>query len=231
MSICENIKEIQYNISYAALKSGRTAKDIKLLAVTKTIPVNIIKEAVNCGITAIGENKVQEFLSKYEELGNILEYHFIGALQTNKVKYLINKVALIHSVDSFKLAQEINRQSSKIGTISDVLIEINIGNELSKSGVSKENIYGLLDKISVFPNISIKGLMTIPPFTANNEKTREYFKRMFNLFIDIRAKKLDNVNMDFLSMGMSMDYIIAIEEGANIVRIGNKIFGERKKED
>ncbi len=231
MSICENIKEIKYNIEQATQKSGRNVDDILLLAVTKTVPANIIKEAINCGITEIGENKVQELVSKYEQLGSLTKYHFIGTLQTNKVKYLMNKVELIHSVNSLKLAQEINKQSNKNNIISDILIEINIGDELSKSGANKQDIYNLLQEISVLSNIRIKGLMTIPPYSQDLAKTREYFKRMFNIFIDIRQKKLDNVYMDLLSMGMSMDYIVAIEEGANIVRIGSKIFGQRKKED
>lgn len=228
MGICENIKEIQHNIKLAAEKSERKAEDILLLAVTKTVAPERIREALNCGIKSIGENKAQELVSKYEVLGKGLDYHFIGHLQSNKVKYIADKVSLIHSVDSFSLAEEINRQAIKLNKEIDILIEINIGGEISKSGIKPDETEELLSKISALKAVKVKGLMTIPPFSQNLNQTRQYFKRMFQLFIDIRGKKLDNVSMDFLSMGMSMDYTLAIEEGSNIVRIGSSIFGERK---
>jgi pyridoxal phosphate enzyme (YggS family) len=228
MGIGENIKEIQHNIKLAAQKSGRRAEDILLLAVTKTVAPERIAKAIECGIKSIGENKAQELVSKYEALGKELDYHFIGHLQSNKVKYIADKVSLIHSVDSFSLAEEINKQAKKLNKILNILIEINIGGEISKSGLKPDEAEEILKKISVLESVKVKGLMTIPPFSQNFEETRQYFKRMFELFIDIRAKKLDNVSMDFLSMGMSMDYTLAIEEGSNIVRIGSSIFGERK---
>lgn len=228
MSIFENIKEIQHNIALAAQKSGHRAEDILLLAVTKTVAPERIREAIACGIKSIGENKAQELVSKYEVLGKELDYHFIGHLQSNKVKYIADKVSLIHSVDSYSLAQEINKQAKKLNKVINILIEINIGGESSKSGIKPNEAEELFKKISAFEGIKVKGLMTIPPFSQNLEETRQYFKRMFELFIDIRQKKLDNVSMDFLSMGMSMDYTLAIEEGSNIVRIGSSIFGERK---
>jgi pyridoxal phosphate enzyme (YggS family) len=227
MSIFQTISEIRQDITQAALKSGRTADDILLLAVTKTVPVAKIEEALRCGITAIGENKAQELMEKQAVLGQRCEYHFIGQLQANKIKYLINRASLIHSVDGVKLAEEINRLSFKNNRVSDILLEINIGGEFSKAGIEPLKVSEILKEISVFPNIKVRGLMTIPPFSNDLLKTRDFFKRMYNIFVDIGEKKLDNIDMCFLSMGMSYDYVEAIEEGANIVRIGSKIFGQR----
>lgn len=226
--VTENLKEIRENIARAAEKSGRTAADITLLAATKTVPAEVINHAISQGLTHIGENKVQELCSKYDKLH--LEHcrcEFIGHLQTNKVKQLIGKVSRIQSVDSVKLAKEISRLSEQKNLVTDVLVEVNVGREENKSGVYPENLEELLQEISQFSHISVKGLMTIPPIGENIVETKQYFSNMYKYFIDMRAKKMDNINMDFLSMGMSSDYEAAIESGANIVRIGSSIFGKR----
>lgn len=226
--VSENLKEIRERIARAAEKSGRKPEDITLLAATKTVPPEVINHAIREGLTHIGENKVQELCQKYDalELGDC-HCEFIGHLQTNKVKQLIGKVDRIQSVDSVKLAKEISRLSQKEGLTTRVLIEINIGGEESKSGVEPSQLLFLVEEIAQLPNISVEGLMTIPPIRENIVETREFFSNMYQYFIDIRAKKLDNVSMDFLSMGMSSDYELAIESGANIVRIGSSIFGKR----
>jgi len=225
--IKQNIDVIKKNIEQAAEKTGRKASDILLLAVTKTIDVDRIKHLMDLGIKVFGENKPQELVEKYKIIGNGAQWHLIGHLQTNKVKYIIDKVSLIHSVDSFKLAAEIDKQAKKINKVMDILIEVNIAQEESKYGVKAEELENLIDEIKVFDNICIKGLMTVAPFVENPQNNRVYFKQMHNLFIDINKKKHDNINMMFLSMGMTNDYKIAIEEGANIVRIGTGIFGAR----
>lgn len=222
-----NYKEIIEKVKRAAEKSGRNFDDIIILAATKTVDVDVINYAINNGIKYIGENRVQEFLSKADYLYSGAERHFIGHLQTNKVKDIVGKVSLIHSVDSVKLAKAISEQSKKMGIVSDILLEVNIGNETSKSGFLKNEIIGKMEEIVKFDSICVKGLMAIPPVCQNNEKNREYFKEMYNLFLDIQGKKMDNSSMEFLSMGMSDDFDVAIEEGANIVRIGTALFGKR----
>jgi len=225
--IKQNIDVIKKNIEQAAEKSGRKASDVLLLAVTKTIDVDRIKQLMNLGIKTLGENKPQELVEKYKIIGNDAQWHLIGHLQTNKVKYIVDKVSLIHSVDSFKLAAEIDKQAKKINKVMDILIEVNIAQEESKYGVKADEVENLIDEIKIFDNICIKGLMTVAPFVENPQNNRVYFKQMHNLFVDINKKKHDNINMMFLSMGMTNDYKIAIEEGANIVRIGTGIFGAR----
>ncbi len=222
----ENFKEIVENIKTAALKSGRTPKEIMLLAATKTVDVAVINHAINKGIEYIGENRVQEFLSKYEYY-NPVNMHFIGHLQTNKVKDIIDKVSLIHSVDSYRLAEEISRHAVKREIKMDILLEINIGDEQSKSGFCYDETLDAVQKISKLEGIRIKGLMAIPPICENPEQNRPYFAKMRKLFIDIGSKKIDNSSMDILSMGMSDDYMVAIEEGANMVRLGTALFGRR----
>lgn len=223
----QNVKVVRKVLEEAANKSGKQSSDILLLAVTKTVHPRKIMEAINCGITDIGENKVQELMYKIDMLSSSIKVHFIGSLQTNKVKYLIGNVCLIQSVDNLKLAREISRLSEKAGTVSNILIEVNIGLELAKSGVEEKQLEELLKNISVLPNVKVRGLMTIPPYSPNPEKSRVYFRRMNNLFVDIRDKKIDNITMEYLSMGMSSDFAAAIEEGSNLVRIGSSIFGER----
>lgn len=221
-----NYFSIIKDIETAAKKSGRQPSDIILLAATKTVDVDTINYAIEKGISYIGENKVQEFLSKDADIINA-HRHFIGHLQTNKVKDIIDKVEMIHSVDSLKLAIEISKQAQKKNLTMDILLEVNIGDEDSKWGFSPENLEENLLEISKLPNIFVKGLMAIPPICENCEENREFFKQMYKLFIDIRDKKIDNSSMDYLSMGMSDDFSVAIEEGSNIIRLGTALFGKR----
>lgn len=223
-----NYKAIEERICAAAEKSGRTRDDITFLAATKTVDAKIINHAVSLGLRYIGENKVQELLSKYEEYDlNNCSLQFIGHLQTNKVRQIVGKVDMIQSVDSEKLAKEIGKQSLKNNINTDILVEVNIGREESKSGVFPEQLEDLLCQIRKIEGISVRGLMTIPPICDKKTEISKYFSLMHKLFIDIKGKKMDNVSMDYLSMGMSADYYEAILEGANMVRIGSSLFGPR----
>ena len=223
-----NYKLIEERINEAAIKSGRKREDITFLAATKTVDVEIINYAISLGLKYIGENKVQELLSKYEKYNlENTSLQFIGHLQSNKVRQIVGKVDLIQSVDSVKLCREISKQSVKNNLISDILIEVNIGYEESKSGVNAEQVYELLDEIKDFDNISVKGLMCIPPICDSPQKNLKFFNKMNNIFIDISSKNIDNISMDILSMGMSSDYYEAILSGANMVRIGSSLFGAR----
>lgn len=223
-----NYKTIEERISEAAVRSGRKREDITFLAATKTVDTEAINYAISLGLKYIGENKVQELLSKYKsyDLKNA-SLQFIGHLQSNKVRQIVGKVDLIQSVDSVKLAKEIDKQSAKNNINSDVLVEVNIGEEESKSGVNSHNLYELLDEIKEFPNISVKGLMCIPPICDSPQKISKFFDKMNNIFIDISSKNIDNISMDILSMGMSADYYEAILSGANMVRVGSSLFGAR----
>ena len=226
--VTENLKIIRENIAAAAEKSGRKPEDITLLAATKTVPAAVINHAIREGVTHIGENRVQELCSKYDDLDlTDCRCEFIGHLQTNKVKQLMGKVDRIQSVDSVKLAKEISRLCERDNRVMDILVEVNIGKEENKSGVAPEMLDELLPEIAQFPGIHVKGLMTIPPISQDIVEIRHFFTNMYKYFIDIKAKKMDNINMDFLSMGMSSDYAPAIECGANIVRIGSSLFGKR----
>lgn len=225
--IAENIKEIRANIDEAARRSGRDPKDVLLLAVSKTVEVPKIKAAVECGLDELGENRVQEIMEKYEPLGPDVKWHLIGHLQTNKVKYIIEKVKLIHSVESLKLAEEINKQAGKHGITADVLVEINMAGEESKFGILPEQAEEFIRELANLGNIRVRGLMTVAPFVENGEENRVYFRNMKQLLVDINAKKINNITMDILSMGMTGDYITAVEEGATIVRVGTGIFGSR----
>lgn len=228
LDVEENLKVIRENMAQAAVKSGRKPEDITLLAATKTVPVEVINHSIELGVDHIGENKVQELTGKYEAYGlKKCELHFIGHLQANKVKYLIGKVAMIQSVDSEKLAKEISRLSVKNNTSTDVFIEVNIGREENKSGVMPEALPELLEKISVLPSVHVRGLMAIPPAGVPEAETMNYFLRMNEYFIDTKSKKIDNVAMDYLSMGMSADYAQAIQAGANLVRVGTALYGPR----
>lgn len=223
-----NYKTIEERIAEAAIKSGRSREDITFLSATKTVSPELINYAISLGLKYIGENRVQELLSKYDAYNlNDATLHFIGHLQTNKVKQIVDKVSMIQSVDSVKLAKEISKQSVAKGINTDILVEINIGNEENKSGVLPEQAENLLWEISKMDNIFVKGLMTIPPICENEQKIRKYFHKMHNIFIDISGKKIDNISMEVLSMGMSSDYYEAISEGATMVRIGSSLFGER----
>lgn len=221
-----NYKNVIGRLERAIKKSGRDKGEVTLLAATKTVDTDTINYAIDKGIEYIGENRVQELLSKYDRL-KPAHSHFIGHLQTNKVKDIIDKVEMIESVHSVKLANEISKQAGKIGKTMDVLIEINIGGEDSKSGFSPEETENALTEIAKLPNISVKGLMSIPPATDLPEEARKYFRNMYKLFIDMRAKNIDNSSMSVLSMGMSNDFDIAAEEGATLVRVGTALFGKR----
>jgi pyridoxal phosphate enzyme (YggS family) len=223
----ENLLEVEKNIQIACDKSGRKREDITLIAVSKTKPISMLQEIYNCGVLDFGENKVQELCEKEELLPKDIRWHMIGHLQTNKVKYLMGKTTLIHSVDSLKLAQEIEKQAKKADVVVDILVEINIAEEASKFGIKKEETYALVREIAKLSHIRIKGLMTIAPFVKDPEDNRLYFRQIKELSVDIDNQNIDNVCMNVLSMGMTGDYMVAIEEGATIVRVGTGIFGER----
>ncbi|SEF68681.1 hypothetical protein SAMN05660865_00768 [Caloramator fervidus] len=226
MSISENIAKIFSKIDEAAEKVGKTRNDILLVAVSKTHPVEKIIEARDCGLCIFGENKAQELLQKYDKVKDV-KWHFIGHLQRNKVKYIIDKVDLIHSLDSIPLAEEIDKRAKKVGRKMPVLIEVNIGKEESKSGIYEEDVLEFAKQLTEFENIILQGVMTIPPICEDANKTRDYFKRMKEIFENLKLLNYDNFDIKFLSMGMTNDFEIAIEEGANVVRIGTGIFGSR----
>ena len=226
-NIPENIKVIEEKIARAAERSGRSKDDILLLAVTKTIDIDRIREAVDCGLTELGENKVQELTDKYDTLQRDVKWHMIGHLQTNKVKYIIDKVKLIHSVDSLKLAEEINKRAAAAGIVIDILAEINVAEEDSKFGITCDTAEDTVREMSRLKNIRVRGLMTVAPNVENGEENRPVFRRLKQLLVDINSKNIDNVNMDTLSMGMTGDYETAVEEGSTIVRVGTGIFGPR----
>lgn len=228
LDVENNYKHIENNICEAALKSGRSREDIIFLAATKTVCPEVINHAVDCGLKYIGENRAQELLSKYDEYKlDKCELHFIGHLQSNKVRQIIDRVSMIQSVDSEKLANEVGRQAKIYGKIMDILIEVNIGKEENKSGVFPERLEELLYNISQIESVRVRGLMTIPPVCSEKSQICKYFENMHRLFIDISEKKLDNISMDYLSMGMSDDYREAILCGANMVRVGSALFGKR----
>lgn len=222
-----NLIEVEQNILKACEKSGRNRDEITLIAVSKTKPVLLIEEAYSAGVLNFGENKVQELCEKYECMEKDISWHMIGHLQTNKVKYLIGKTALIHSVDSYKLATEIEKQAAKQNCIMDILIEVNIAEEETKFGLSEKEVIELVREVSNLPHIRIKGLMTVAPYVVDSEKNRRYFRKIKQLSVDIDNQNIDNVSMEILSMGMTGDYMVAIEEGATMVRVGTGIFGER----
>ncbi len=222
-----NLEEVNKKIEIAAKKSGRRREDIFLLPVTKTMPTEKMQVVYDYGIKAFGENKVQEILDKYDKFPNDTKWHLIGHLQTNKVKYIIDKVTLIHSVDSEKLAEEIDKKASAAGIVMDILVEINVALEDTKFGIKLEETEEFIKRISKLKNIRIKGLMTVAPYVENPEDNRHYFRELRKLSVDIGKKNIDNVYMDILSMGMTNDYEIAIEEGSNMVRVGTGIFGKR----
>jgi pyridoxal phosphate enzyme (YggS family) len=226
--IKNNIEDVRRRIAQAACKSGRRPEDITLVAVTKTMPASDAEAALECGIKVIGENKVQELLSKLPQLDmSGREAHIIGHLQTNKVKMIIDKADMIQSVDSIHLLGEIERQAARAGRNMDVLIEVNIGEEASKTGVMPDKLGELLDAASGMEHIKVRGLMAIPPRCEEKELSRPYFAKMRRLFVDIGGKKTDNIDMRILSMGMSGDFDVAVEEGATMVRVGTAIFGHR----
>lgn len=224
----ENLQQVEENIKKACEKAGRNRDEVTLIAVSKTKPIEMLQEVYDEGIRHFGENKVQELCLKIEELPQDIEWHMIGHLQRNKVKYLVgNHVALIHSVDSYRLAEEINIQAKKKNVIVPILVEVNIADEKSKFGISAEDAIQLVEEIAELENIKIKGLMTIAPYVVDSEENRPYFRKIKQLSVDIANKNIHNVDMEILSMGMTGDYMVAIEEGATLVRVGTGIFGER----
>ena len=228
MSIAENVAKIRKEMEAAAIAAGRDPKSIQLCAATKMNDTAAVREAIRAGIDCCGENKVQELVQKLAE--NAYEgvpVHFIGHLQTNKVKQVVGKVDLIQSVDSERLIRAIDKEAAKQGIVQDILLEVNIGGEESKSGLAPEEVLPLLDKIGEFPNIRVKGLMTIPPISEKNGNNRKFFQKMCNISVDIIAKKYDNVMVECISMGMSDDYVDAIACGSTMIRVGTAIFGAR----
>ena len=224
MSIEENLAVIRKNIEDACKRCGRNPDEVKILAVTKTRDANTINRAIELGLTDIGENRVQELLSKYDEVDKRAVWHIIGHLQKNKVKYIADKVSMIHSVESYSLAEEIDRQCRKAGKVMDILAEVNVSGETSKSGIKPSEAESFIKSICGFPNIRVRGLMTMAPFGANDDELHQIFSTLYKISVDILTKKLDNVTMDYLSMGMSNDYVIAVEENSTIVRIGRGLF-------
>lgn len=225
--IQENIELVQYNIDNICKSINRDRSQVTLIAVSKTKPVEMVQEAYEAGIRDFGENKVQELCNKYEQMPKDIRWHMIGHLQRNKVKYVIDKAYLIHSVDSIRLAEEISKEALKKQLVVNILVEVNVAKEDSKFGTTLEESEYLIREIAKLPGIQIKGLMTIAPFVENAEDNRSYFTRLKQLSVDINKKNIDNVSMNILSMGMTGDYMVAIEEGATYVRVGTGIFGER----
>lgn len=225
--VTENLREVERRISEACARAGRSRDEVCLIAVSKTKPVEMLKEAYDAGARAFGENKVQELCEKYDQLPGDIDWHLIGHLQRNKVKYIVGKTALIHSVDSLRLAQEISREAEKKGVEVNILIEVNVAGEESKFGVSVEETEELVREAAALPRIHVQGLMTIAPQVEKSEENRPVFRALKKLAVDIKMKNIDNVNMNVLSMGMTGDYETAIEEGATMVRVGTGIFGER----
>lgn len=223
----ENYEAVKENIRQACERAGRSPEEVTLIAVSKTKPLSDIEEVMQTGCIDFGENKVQELCDKEEHVSKPVHWHLIGHLQTNKVKYIVDKAALIHSVDSFKLAQCINKEAAKKDVVVPVLIQVNIAEEDTKFGLSKEETIPVIEEISKLPNVKIKGLMTIAPFVDNPEDNRIHFQNLRQLFVDIKDKTIDNVDMNILSMGMTGDYQVAVEEGATMVRVGTGIFGAR----
>ena len=225
--LLDNLKDVEERIQAACDRSGRKREDVLLVAVSKTKPVEMIEEVMTAGIVDFGENKPQELRDKYEVLPQNLRFHMIGHLQTNKIKYVIDRVVLIHSIDSIHLAEAVNAEAKKHNRIMPVLVEVNVAQEESKSGFLMEKTENAIREIAKLSNIRVEGLMTIAPFVENAEENRQYFVKLRKLSVDIAAKNIDNVTMHPLSMGMTGDYEVAIEEGATMVRVGTGIFGER----
>lgn len=223
----KNLKKVQDKIKAACKRSGRSPEEVTLIAVSKTKPCSMLQEAYQCGIREFGENKVQEMTEKYDILPDDIHWHMIGHLQRNKVKYIVDKAKLIHSVDSLRLAETIEQEAAKKNIIAHILIEVNVADEDSKFGLKTEEVLAFVEQVALMPHIRIEGLMTIAPYVENPEENRAVFACLRKLSVDIAKKNIDNVNVDILSMGMTNDYEVAIEEGATMVRIGTGIFGER----
>lgn len=223
----DNLADVENRISEACKRVGRNRNEVTLIAVSKTKPVEMIEKLMETGIKDFGENWVQELRDKTELVKEPVNWHLIGHLQRNKVKYIVDKVAMIHSVDSYRLAEQIDTEAKKKGILVDVLLEVNVAEEESKFGLALEGVEQLIREISTLENVHVKGLMTIAPFVTNPEENRIIFRKLRQLSVDIKSKNIDNVCMDELSMGMTNDFEVAIEEGATLIRVGTAIFGQR----
>ena len=223
----DQLQEVEKRIQAACDRAGRKREEVTLITVSKTKPVETLQEAYDLGVRIFGENKVQELTAKYEALPKDIHWHMIGHLQTNKVKYIIDKAELIHSVDSLKLAETIEKEAAKHDLIADILVEVNVAEEESKFGMKMEEVIPFVEKVSAFPHVRVRGLMTIAPFVEDPEENRSIFADLHKLYIDIKKKNHDNDTVSVLSMGMTNDYEVAIEEGATMVRVGTGIFGAR----
>lgn len=226
--VAQNVRAIMQQVRDTALQAGRDPSEVQVMAVTKTVDSVLVNAAIGAGITLLGENKAQELCAKYDSYHKDgVQIHFIGHLQTNKVRQIVDKVSMVESVDSVKLAREIDRHCAAIGKVMDVLLEVNIGREENKTGIFPEFLPALLEEAGKLEHIRVRGLMTIPPVCETEEEVLQYFSQMRQLFIDIKQKKYDNISMEILSMGMSADYLAAVRCGSNIVRIGTAMFGQR----
>ena len=223
----DQLQEVEKRIQAACDRAGRKREEVTLIAVSKTKPVETLQEAYDLGVRIFGENKVQELTAKYEALPKDIHWHMIGHMQRNKVKYIIDKAELIHSVDSLKLAETIEKEAAKHDLIADILVEVNVAEEESKFGMKMEEVIPFVEKVSAFPHVRVRGLMTIAPFVEDPEENRSIFADLHKLYIDIKKKNHDNDTVSVLSMGMTNDYEVAIEEGATMVRVGTGIFGAR----
>lgn len=227
MSIAMNYAEVKSRMEAACVRAGRDPKEVTLIAVSKTKPVSMLMEAYEAGARTFGENKVQEITEKFPQMPEDTKFHMIGHLQTNKVGQVIEKAVLIHSVDSVHLAEKIEKEAAKRNMVKEILLEVNVAEEDSKFGLKMEEVIPTLEIIRTFPHVCVKGLMTIAPFVEDAEENRKYFKELYQLYVDIKTKNIDNGTMSVLSMGMTGDYEVAVEEGATMIRVGTGIFGSR----
>ena len=228
MSVAENLKTIRERVDAACERAGRRPKEVALIAVSKTKPLSMLQEAYEAGARDFGENKVQEILEKYPEMPEDARFHMIGHLQTNKVKQVVGKAVLIHSVDSLHLAEKIEQEAAKRDLTADILLEVNVAREESKFGLMLEEVIPLLEEVKNLPHVRVRGLMTIAPNVENPEENRKHFKKLYQLYVDIKSKNIDNGTMSVLSMGMTGDFEVAVEEGATMIRVGTGIFGSRQ---
>lgn len=228
MSVAENLKTIRERVDAACERAGRRPEEVTLIAVSKTKPLSMLQEAYEAGARDFGENKVQEILEKYPEMPEDARFHMIGHLQTNKVKQVVGKTVLIHSVDSLHLAEKIEQEAAKRDLTADILLEVNVAREESKFGLMLEEVIPLLEEVKNLPHVRVRGLMTIAPNVENPEENRKHFKKLYQLYVDIKSKNIDNGTMSVLSMGMTGDFEVAVEEGATMIRVGTGIFGSRQ---
>ena len=228
MSVAENLKTIRERVDAACERAGRRPEEVALIAVSKTKPLSMLQEAYEAGARDFGENKVQEILEKYPEMPEDARFHMIGHLQTNKVKQVVGKAVLIHSVDSLHLAEKIEQEAAKRDLTADILLEVNVAREESKFGLMLEEVIPLLEEVKNLPHVRVRGLMTIAPNVENPEENRKHFKKLYQLYVDNKSKNIDNGTMSVLSMGMTGDFEVAVEEGATMIRVGTGIFGSRQ---